>query len=222
MKSFRAFSCTAFASALFAIPSLAFAADPPPPPGSNANADHPALPTVSVNTPSGAFGDKGQIAISSDSAIAIEHTSISGVDTSVTTITLLPAVDYFVAHNLSVGGFVGLDYAKAGDAHSTVFEVGPRVGYNLVLSNHISFWPKLGLSYKHASVGGTALAGGVTTGFVDGDHLALNLFAPVMFHPATHFFAGFGPNLDVDLTGDAKETTFGARLTIGGWVGPWN
>jgi hypothetical protein len=220
MKSFRASPCIAFACALLAAPTLAFAQDAPPPPGSNANADHPSLPAVSVNTPSGAFGDKGQIAVSSDSAISIQHTSISGVDTSVTTITLLPAVDYFVAHNLSVGGFVGLDYAKAGSAHSTVFEIGPRVGYNLVLSNHVSFWPKLGLSYKHASIGGTVVAGG-SGAFVDGDHLTLNVFAPVMFHPATHFFVGFGPNLDVDLTGDAKETSVGARLTIGGWVGPW-
>jgi hypothetical protein len=46
----------------------------------------------------------------------------------------------------------------------------------------------------------------------------LNLFAPVMVHPAEHFFIGFGPALDTDLTGDVKATTIAGRLTIGGWL----
>ena len=48
--------------------------------------------------------------------------------------------------------------------------------------------------------------------------LALNLFVPVMFHPVEHFFLGFGPALDTDLSGDAKVTTFAGRLTLGGWI----
>ncbi len=52
----------------------------------------------------------------------------------------------------------------------------------------------------------------------DGNHLALNVFAPVMFHPVQHFFLGFGPALDTDLTGDAKQTIIAGRLTIGGWM----
>jgi hypothetical protein len=39
-----------------------------------------------------------------------------------------------------------------------------------------------------------------------------------MFHPAQHFFLGFGPAFDLDLSGDSKATTIAARLTIGGWV----
>ena len=39
---------------------------------------------------------------------------------------------------------------------------------------------------------------------------------------ATQFFAGFGPALDTDLSGHNKETTIAARLTIGGWFGPWH
>jgi hypothetical protein len=39
-----------------------------------------------------------------------------------------------------------------------------------------------------------------------------------MLHPAPHFFAGFGPFLDVDLSGDNRATTWGARLTLGGWI----
>jgi hypothetical protein len=40
----------------------------------------------------------------------------------------------------------------------------------------------------------------------------------VMLHPATHFFIGFGPALDADISGDVKSTTIAGRLTIGGWI----
>jgi hypothetical protein len=33
-----------------------------------------------------------------------------------------------------------------------------------------------------------------------------------------HFFAGFGPFLDTDLSGDARATAFGGKLTLGGWL----
>jgi hypothetical protein len=35
---------------------------------------------------------------------------------------------------------------------------------------------------------------------------------------APHFFAGFGPFLDADLTGDNKATVIGGKLTLGGWL----
>jgi hypothetical protein len=212
---------------LLTLPALAsaepMADDPKIAATGNANADTPALPVVPVNSPSGAFGDQGQLTVSSDSSLAISHKTVSGVSESTTEVTLLPAVDYFVAHNLSIGGFVGLDYTKTGSEHSTVFGIGPRVGYNIPLSNRISFWPKLGFSYTHTSVGGSIDVEGVSVGSptVSGDHITLNIFAPIMFHPVTHFFVGFGPALDTDLSGDAKTTDIAARLTIGGWFGPW-
>ena len=214
-----------FSLGLLVAPKLAsaepMAEDPKIAATGNANANSPALPVVSVNSPSGAFGDQGQLTVSSDSSLSVSHRTFSDSDLSTTEITLLPAVDYFVVHNLSVGGFLGLDYVKAGSEHSTTFEIGPRVGYNLPLGKLVSFWPKVGLSYTHASIGGTPRQPGLSTVGPSGDHVALNIFAPLMFHPVTHFFVGFGPALDTDLSGDAKSTTIAARLTIGGWFGPW-
>jgi hypothetical protein len=136
-----------------------------------------------------------------------------------------PAVDYFLIDNLSLGGFLGFDYTnQAGDSgHTTAFSIGPRVGYNIAFADMFSVWPKLGFSYAHTSISQT------TTNIVNGvpvtadtsdssDSLALNLFVPFMFHPAEHFFIGFGPAFDLDLTGDNKATTFAGRLTIGGWI----
>jgi hypothetical protein len=187
----------------------------------NVNDQRPQLPAVAANSPSGRFGDHGQLTISSDAGLSISSTSTSGVDGSTTALTLRPAVDYFVANNISVGGFVGLDYTSTSGAHSTTFAIGPRVGYNFAFAERFSFWPKLGFSYSSSSTTiDTPVAPGApsSSGSVSGNHLALNVFAPVMFHPVQHFFLGFGPALDTDLTGDAKQTAIAGRLTIGGWL----
>ncbi|HKO47986.1 MAG TPA: hypothetical protein VJV79_09700 [Polyangiaceae bacterium] len=186
----------------------------------NVNDQRPQLPAVAANSPSGVFGDRGQITISSDAGLSISSTSTSGVDGSTTKLTLLPALDYFVANNISVGGFIGVDYTTTSGQHETVFQIGPRVGYNLAFSERFSFWPKLGFSYSSSSTSTTAPppAPPGTTNDVSGSHLALNVFAPVMFHPVQHFFLGFGPALDTDLTGDARKTAIAGRLTIGGWL----
>ena len=173
----------------------------------------------STNSPSGVFGDKGQTTISSDAGLAISSSSISGVHGSTTTIALRPAVDYFVANNVSLGGFVGLDYVSNSGAHATTFAIGPRIGYNVAFSDRFSFWPKLGFSYSSTSVSvGTPVTGGTFSETASGSQVALNIFAPVMFDPVQHFFIGFGPALDTDLSGDAKATTIAGRLTLGGWL----
>jgi len=184
----------------------------------NVNDQRPRLPEVAANSPSGVFGDKRQLTISSDAGLSISNTSTSGIDGSTTQVTLRPAVDYFVVNNVSVGGFIGLDYTSiSGNSmsggHTSTFAIGPRAGYNFAFSERFSFWPKLGFSYSTSSTSVDTTATNAS-----GSHLALNIFAPVMFHPVKHFFLGFGPALDTDLTGDAKQTTIAGRLTIGGWL----
>ncbi len=182
--------------------------------------------TTRRNGPAEQFGAKGQIAISSDNALTISNTSISGASGSTTTVELDPAVDYFVIQNVSVGGFLEFNYHSTGASHGTRFGIGPRVGYNWTWSDLLSLWPKAGLSISSTSStndvtptptppGGTPVTTSTT---VSGTNVALNLFVPLMFHPAPHFFAGLGPFLDTDLSGDTKATTFGVKLTIGGWV----
>lgn len=217
------FQCSCLASsAIFASGSAAAdaAADLTAKGDVNVNDQRPQLPAVAARSPSGVFGERGQLTISSDAGLAISNTSTNGVNGSTTDLTLRPAVDYFVTNNVSVGGFVGLDYASTNGAHSTTFAIGPRAGYNLAFSEHFSFWPKLGFSYSSSSAttAGPPVPGTPAIPDASGNHLALNLFAPVMFHPVQHFFLGFGPALDVDLTGDARQTTIAGRLTLGGWL----
>jgi hypothetical protein len=167
-----------------------------------------AQPPPVQRTEQAAFGERGQLTISSDAALTIQRRTQSNSDGAVSTISLAPAADFFVRRGLSLGGFIGLEYTKAGDDHGTRFSIGPRVGYNAWLSHVWSLWPKLGFSYAH-----TSLSGGDKQ-----NAIALNVFAPFLFHPVDHFFAGLGPFVDTDLNGDHRATVWGVKLTIGGWL----
>jgi hypothetical protein len=181
------------------LPSLAFAQDPTKDTGGG---------------PARVFGDTNQIAISSDAALEIQHSS-----QRVTTISFSPAADFFIAKNISVGGALLFEYDKAGSSDATRFGIGPRVGYNYAFTDMLGIWPKIGFSYSHTSRSTDTAAGPGTTLTLSrsGNAFTLNLFAPVMFHPVPHFFVGFGPFLDTDLGGSDKVTTYGLKLTIGGW-----
>lgn len=166
------------------------------------------------------FGSKGQIAISSEAGATFTHTSVSGIDGSTTTLVLRPGVDYFLISRLSLGAFAGIDYESLPSGSATTFSVGPRVGYDIAFSDHFSIWPRVGFSYNSTSVKSDAEnVGGVEipSSEVSNSAVALNLFAPVLFH-TNHYFAGVGPALDADLSGDAKTTTFAVRVTLGGWI----
>jgi hypothetical protein len=174
-------------------------------------------PTVDTGRgPSRAFGHVGQLALSSDVALLIQRSS-----NDATTVQFAPAADYFVIDNFSIGGVMLFDYTQAQNVDSTRFSIGPRVGYNIPFTDMVGLWPKLGFSYTHTNVS-TDVEGrddDVELSISSpGNHISLNLFAPLMFHPVPHFFVGFGPFLDADLSGDNKTTTFGGRLTLGGWL----
>jgi opacity protein-like surface antigen len=166
------------------------------------------------------FGAKGQWAFSTDAALTFERRTQDGT-AAVTTLSILPAADYFIIENLSVGAVIGVRYQKQGDFKSTSFQLGPRVGYNIELSPLLSLWPKLGFAYAHNrtknDVGDDGEGSDLTVETTN-NAIAMNVFVPVMLHPAPHFFAGFGPFVDTDLNGDNRATTWGFRLTLGGWL----
>ena len=139
---------------------------------------------------------------------------------STTNIQLQPSIDYFLFDDFSVGGFLQFDYTSASAGHASTFGLGPRVGYNFSFSDLLSLWPKVGFSYDDVNTTTSTSSGNTTTSTtVTASSLALNVFIPLMIHPAPHFFAGFGPFLNTDLTGDTRSTTWGGQLTVGGWIG---
>jgi len=150
----------------------------------------------------------------------VTHTSVSGQDGSTTTVLIRPAIDYFLIDHLSLGAFTGVEYSASPGGSTTTYGIGPRVGYDIPLSERFSVWPKAGFSFNSTTVKFDSInVGGISTPSTSESNsaLALNLFVPIMFH-TNHYFAGFGPSLDTDLSGDAKTTTIAARLTVGGWL----
>ena len=103
---------------------------------------------------------------------------------------------------------------------SDTFGIGPRVGYNIPISDLFSFWPKVALIYTDKTTSGAS-----------GSTFDVQLYAPVLLHLAPHFFAGLGPQIQTDLTASAsaagvsaptvpKTTSYGLYFTIGGWTVP--
>jgi hypothetical protein len=171
--------------------------------------DMPGVKPPPANSPSGRFGHQGQFALSSDEGINTSYSAREGDDVFI--YTLRPALDYFLIENVSLGVTAGLDYTSVGDEHASVYSIGPRVGYNIPFKSMFSIWPRVGVSYATTTT---------SSDFAEDDddsHAQLNLSVPLMFHPLLHFFVGFGPALDADLSGDNKTTTIAGRVTIGGW-----
>ncbi|HVZ33506.1 MAG TPA: hypothetical protein VG963_13835 [Polyangiaceae bacterium] len=173
--------------------------------GSTAHAQSTAAATAPVEA---LFGAPSQLVISTDASFSIQRRTQKNSGGATTTITLAPAADYFILRNFSLGGFVGLDYTKTAGRHSSRFAFGPRVGYNIALGRLWSIWPKLGFSYAHTGTSDGAKANAI----------ALNVFVPLLLHPAPHFFLGLGPFVDTDLNGDHRATVWGVKLTLGGWL----
>ncbi len=124
------------------------------------------------------------------------------------TLRLQPALDYFVAPNLSLGGTLVFGYD--GNDKSTTLGVAGRIGYEIVLSETWSFWPRAALTVTSVSVQAPNGSGGAS--------LALDLFAPFLVHPAEHFFFGLGPGFRQDLAGrDPKLTAITGGFLIGGY-----
>jgi hypothetical protein len=176
------------------------------------------------------FGAKGQISVNVDlpftsdaPQFAIYNTSVSGGGGSTTTIMIAPALDYFVAQNLSIGGQIGFRRESTPIANgsslsviTTGFVLGVRGGLNVPLTPALSLWPRLSLTYSSSS------GGGVTYTYVP-----LGIFVPLLWHPASHFFLGGGPVFVTDLSatgesnglsGDIPKTTdVGLQAVIGGY-----
>lgn len=156
------------------------------------------------------FGTTGQFVVSvpfarfgQNNGPALDISKVSGGETS---ITIQPAIDYVIVPNLTVGGILGLT-TMSGRGAVTTLTLGARGGYNFNLGDRLSLWPTAGLLFKHTSQSD----GGPSNG-----HTYFDLLAPLLFHPAPHFFLGGGIFLNVALSdGDANE--FGLESLIGGW-----
>jgi hypothetical protein len=120
-----------------------------------------------------------------------------------TVFDLRPALDYMIIPSLTIGGAVEFVFtAPETGPNTTQFVISPDVGYDLSLSDTVSFWPQARLNLVFRS---------------DGNPLVqLVLFAPFLLHPVEHFFFGIGPGFSQDLTANANTFITGG-FVIGGY-----
>ena len=187
---------SAAAGALAALPCTARAQDLAPP---TAAASAPAPAAASASS----FGAGGEWVLSvqshnfgsASSSFFLQKTAGGG-----TTVTVQPALDYFIGSGISVGGTVGFIHSS-----STTVNFGARAGFNQGLTDKVSFWPTGGVygNYFHGDSSSTAAQ--------------VAIYAPFLYHPVQHFFVGIGPYLGYQFHG-GSDTEYGLDFVIGGWL----
>jgi hypothetical protein len=191
--------------------------------------------------PAPRFGTAGQIALDSELSLGAGWTSFQGSPAQSSSGYADAALDYFVVDHVSLGagvsgsliGITGVD-STTGMAVTTQSKnagVFVRMGADMPVAERVSFWPRVSLGYAWGRIDQTE---GPSSTEID-DAVYLSLYAPVLVHPASHFFIGFGPSLARDLsqnfivsrspdggafgpTRHNASTTVGAGLTVGGWL----
>jgi hypothetical protein len=187
--------------------------------------------------PERTFGDKGEIVLYGLLNGSLGHLGYSSSSASTNSATVEPGFDYFVGRNVSLGAAAFLQY---GDSTSSVrstsrfwaYGMYGRVGGNVALGRAFSWRPIGSLGVWAQKTKLTAPGPGYTTG-LDGIQVAGNndytsrvvvveVFAPLLVHPASHFFVGLGPDIYTDLShqlsGFSNKRTFvGLSSVVGGW-----
>lgn len=171
------------------------------------------------------FGQVGQLTIASDFSVDFAYTSVKpavGPSSSATLIRVAPALDYFIVRNVAIGGVAGITYEKTSSGPSArTLEVGPEIGYAVLVSPRVSLFPKLGASYRNIDVSSSSALGGTISRTEH--HVALKLAIPILVHPFEHLFLGAGPLLSYDILSraagqkGAKATSIALSFIIGGW-----
>jgi hypothetical protein len=171
------------------------------------------------------FGEAGQLVIDQSFLLAASSMSFDSeglAEYRGNQVTVAPVVSWFAARRVSLrlGARVMHYWASAEQGnlgHATNLGVSPGVGYALPLGQHLSVWPRL-----NVDVGKTWYdAGDFTPSTSVG--MSLGALAPVLWHPADHFFIGLGPGISWQLDGERlatlehSSTTFLLMSTLGGY-----
>ena len=153
------------------------------------------------------FGSQGRLVISEDAQFDLGFDT-NGDGPGYLLLRIRPSMDYFVAPNLSIGAFLDLGLVSGDGFSETTVGLGGRVGYNIPLGTRLSIWPRLGLGLVHESN---------DSGAFDSSGTFFNVIidAPLLYHPADHFFVGVGPTLNIR-AGDADGVFFGLTSLVGG------
>lgn len=213
---------------------------PPGPISSPAQEWVPTPPEAAPREASTPFGSPGQwVIMSTSNGAGISYETYSASQAAFFNANFGIGVDRFVARNVSLGIDVEGSYGDSkgygatsfNDTWSTHFGAGFRIGVNLPLGERWSWFPRasLGLDSNHTNTApidgfnGAPFPAASSTSSVGP---WIYIYAPLLFHPAPHFFVGVGPRITRSfgaLRGgpyDGSQTTLlSADFALGGWWG---
>jgi hypothetical protein len=201
-----------------------------------------ALPPLGGAAPSPAvtprFGDQGEIVFTNSLVASVNSLIYPGLAPSLFSAGLGGSVDWFVFRQISLGLAGNLSYSRnsgidtitilPAEATTVTSTLGPRLGLNVPIGKWISIYPVIELGFGTKSSDLTEL--GVENKEVS-DLVTLNLFVPLLVHPAPHVFVGFGPAVYTELSDSVsfpnepqassiqnREVAYSAGLVMGGWL----
>jgi hypothetical protein len=177
------------------------------------------------------FGEEGQLVLTLATDASASYRTYSRSKGSNTEVNLAPSVDYFFTDGVSVGVDAFISYASGtsvdslgttSQLSSTNMGVAPRLGGSLALTELVSIWLQGEIGYGTVDQTATSADG---TNQHSRTRTWIEISAPFLLHPSSHFFVGAGPFLfhelsdkdQYDLQNDA--TNLGLSLVLGGWFG---
>ncbi len=185
--------------------------------------------------PARRFGDPHQVVLDSEINAAASVTTYTGTSSSSAGASLEPSVDYFVLDGVSVGAAPVVTYGKSSAIDPTTGGVVTNRTWSCAVEARLGFVARFsGLFSVYARAG--LVVGGEGYNETEGSNqnavtstlVAVHISAPVLVHPASHFFIGLGPSLYSELTdgyhypngvsGQNRETNLGVGLIVGGWL----
>jgi hypothetical protein len=193
--------------------------------------------------PAPPFGAKGEFVVTGASNIGISYTQFDASQATFLSASFSPSFDYFVLRNVSVGVNVDAEYldergygadSSLVRTRSTTISGGVRVGVNVPILDHVSWYPRLTIGFEvdqseqDLISGGSISVAGSPLGYPSSTQTGptLNVFAPLLVHIAPHLFIGWGPFFFHDLASVAggpnvggQRTDVGADFVVGTWWG---
>ena len=170
-----------------------------------ASAQDPAVappPAAAESMPAGSlgqgFGEMGQVVISGETFTGFTKTNNQGYS-----FNFQPAADYFIIPNVTVGGAVGFGL---GSDDARAFRIAARGGFNFNVSEHLSVWGKVGITYGWATLAGRSSSESYA-----------NFFLPINYHIVPRVFVGVGPFYNLKMSGDFAASNYGFASVVGAW-----
>ena len=189
--------------------------------------------------PSGALAGPARPSFSNELVLDGRWTGYAGSPSSSSGGGLTAGVDYFAADHVSIGAAfsasagttTGIDATTntTVTSQSSGQALSFRFGVDIPMGELLSFWPRASLGFGWNTLNEQE----VRCTLSNDEHakiVSVGLYAPVLVHPATHFFVGFGPSVAHDLAHsisfgstsanpvENESTTLGAGLVVGGWL----